>query len=166
MRALTKTRDPTRKSRGAAQWSRRVEDVCASKGLQLTPLRRRVLSILSDGGAPIGAYAIMEKLSKIEAKPIAPPTVYRTLDFFVENGFVHKIESRNAFALCEHVGQAHNGVLLLCKRCGHSEEIQDSAVEESLRNIADRVGFSIALQILEVQGLCNECVSLAARDDK
>ena len=166
MTASGKARVATRKSHGATQWSRRVEDVCASKGLQLTPLRRRVLSILSDSGAPLGAYAIMEKLSKIEEKQIAPPTVYRTLEFFLENGFLHKIESRNVFAPCEHVGHAHGGVLLLCKRCGHSEEIQDSAVDELLRETADRVGFSIAPQILEVQGLCNECVSLAARGDK
>lgn len=157
MRASTKTRDPPPKTQGATPWSQRVEDVCACKGLQLTPLRRRVLSILNDSGAPLGAYAIMEKLSKIEAKPIAPPTVYRTLDFFVENGFLHKIESRNAFAPCEHVGHAHNGVVLLCRRCGHSEEIQDSALDEALRGIADRVGFSMAPQILEVQGLCSAC---------
>ncbi len=117
------------KKRSPNRWSKKVEDVCANKGLQLTPLRRRVLSILSESRSALGAYAIIDKLSKIEGKQIAPQTVYRTLEFFEENGFLHKIESRNVFAPCEHVGHAHNAVLLLCEKCGHSEEVEDAALD-------------------------------------
>ena len=68
--------------RRRSRWSEQVEDECARQGLQLTPLRRRILSILGESAGPLGAYAIIEKLSKSEGKQIAPPTVYRTLDFF------------------------------------------------------------------------------------
>ena len=86
------------------------------------------MSILAESPAPLGAYAIIEALSKREGKPIAPPTVYRTLEFFLEHGFLHKIESRNAYAPCEHLGHAHQGVLLLCEKCGRSDEIEDPAL--------------------------------------
>jgi Fur family zinc uptake transcriptional regulator len=142
-------------------WSRQVEDVCASRGLQLTPLRRRVLSILSESGGPLGAYAIIDKLSKIEAKQVAPPTVYRTLEFFLENGFLHKIESRNTFAPCEHLGHSHNGVLLLCEQCGHSEEIEDVSLDRVLKVMATHAGFTLHRQMLELQGLCRMCASEA-----
>ncbi len=36
-----------------------------------------------------------------EAEPQAkPPTVYRALDFLLEQGFVHKVESTNSYVLC------------------------------------------------------------------
>ena len=98
----------------------------ASGRSQLTPLRRRVLDIFSGSVAPLGAYAILEELSRREGKHVAPPTVYRTLDFFLEHGFVHKIESLNAYAPCEHLDHAHHGMLLICEACGRSEEIEDA----------------------------------------
>ena len=98
-------------------------------GAQLTPLRRRVLDIFSGERAPLGAYAILDELSRREGKHVAPPTVYRTLDFLLERGFVHKIESLNAYAPCEHLGHAHHGMLLICEACGRSEEIEDDEVD-------------------------------------
>jgi Fur family zinc uptake transcriptional regulator len=143
-------------------WAEQVEAVCARQGLQLTPLRRRVLSIFGESGGPLGAYAIIEKLSKVEGKQIAPPTVYRTLEFLMEHGFLHKIESRNVFTPCEHVGHVHHGVLLLCEKCGHSEEIEDPALDGYLRETAARAGFSTHQRMLELQGLCRSCVAEAA----
>ena len=150
------------KTRKPSRWSAEVEDICARQGLQLTPLRRRVLSILAESDAPLGAYAIIDKLSKVEGKQVAPPTVYRTLEFFLEHGFLHRIESRNAFAPCEHVGHAHRGVLLLCEKCGHSEEIEDPSLDGVLQETAARAGFLPHSQMLELQGQCKACVAQAA----
>src|ERR1700722_13690083 len=122
-------------------WMMQVQDVCVHKGLQMTPLRLNILTILGESPAPLGAYAIIEELSRREGKQIAPPTVYRTLEFFLEHGFLHKTESRNAFAPCEHLGHAHQGVLLLCENCGRSDEIEDTALSRALEETADRVGF-------------------------
>jgi Fur family transcriptional regulator, zinc uptake regulator len=145
--------------RRRSHWSEQVEDECARQGLQLTPLRRRVLSILGESAGPLGAYAIIEKLSKSEGKQIAPPTVYRTLDFFLENGFLHKVESRNVFARCEHVGHVHLGVLLLCEKCGRSEELEDPQIDHFLRETAARSEFSLHRQMLELHGICKSCAS-------
>ena len=118
---------------GPADWTKQVRAACASQGLQMTPLRLSILAILGESPAPLGAYAIIEALSKREGKPIAPPTVYRTLEFFLAHGFLHKIESRNAFARCEHLGHAHQGVLLLCEKCGRSDEIEDQSLSSHCR---------------------------------
>jgi Fur family zinc uptake transcriptional regulator len=142
-------------------WAKEVERACLSRGLQLTPLRRRVLSILSDSGEPLGAYAIIDRLSKIEGKPIAPPTVYRTLEFFEEHGFLHKIESRNVFVPCEHPGHAHAGVLLLCDSCGRSQEREDDELVGALRKAAEQAGFELTPQMLEAHGRCQACAVAA-----
>lgn len=143
------------------RWAEQVEQACLSKGLQLTPLRRRVLSILGESGEPLGAYAIIDRLSKLEGKPIAPPTVYRTLEFFEDNGFLHKIESRNVFVPCDHPGHAHAGVLLLCDACGRSQEREDDDLAGAVGRAAQRVGFAVVPQMLELHGLCQSCASAA-----
>src|SRR5208337_1369712 len=85
------------------------------------------------------------------------PTVYRTLDFFLEHGFVHKIESRNAYAPCEHLGHAHHGMLLICEDCGRSEEIEDSAAMGAIAGCAASAGFRLGRVVVEAQGLCRRC---------
>jgi Fur family zinc uptake transcriptional regulator len=127
------------------------------QGLQITPLRRSVLAILNASPAPLGAYAIIEALSKREGKPIAPPTVYRTLEFFLEHGFLHKVESRNVYAPCEHLGHAHQSALLICEKCGHSVEIEDSSLADALKEAADRAGFVARRRMIELVGLCQDC---------
>ena len=135
---------------------RQVESACDREGLHLTPLRRQVLSILAKAPRPLGAYAIIEELSRREGKPVAPPTVYRTLDFFLEHGFVHKIESRNAYAPCEHLGHAHHGALLLCEKCGRSDEIEDVKLDRLLKEAAARAGFAPHRQMVELVGVCRD----------
>jgi Fur family zinc uptake transcriptional regulator len=142
-----------------ATWASQVESACLRQGAQLTPLRRRVLDIFSGSAAPLGAYAILEELSRREGKQVAPPTVYRTLEFFLDHGFVHKIESRNAYAPCEHLGHAHHGVLLFCEKCGRSDEIEDVGLDHLLRETAVRAGFAPHRQMVELLGLCRDCVA-------
>jgi Fur family zinc uptake transcriptional regulator len=142
---------------GGTAWVAEVERACTAQGLQLTAARRSVLAILGRSRAPLGAYAILDALARKEGKPVAPPTVYRALEFFLEHGFLHKIESRNAFAPCEHIGHAHQGVLLLCEKCGRSDEIEDDEVARLLRRAAERAGFAPHRQMVELQGLCRAC---------
>jgi Fur family transcriptional regulator, zinc uptake regulator len=145
-----------------ATWATRVEQTCQRDGVQLTPLRRRVLDIFSGSAAPLGAYAILEELSRREGKQVAPPTVYRTLDFLLERGFVHKIESLNAYAPCEHLGHAHHGMLVICEACGRSEEIEDNEVMRAISKTAAGAGFSPRRVMVEVKGLCRGCAEDSA----
>ena len=147
-----------------ANWAARVELACLRQGFHLTPLRRRVLDIFSGSDAPLGAYAILEELSRREMKQVAPPTVYRTLDFFLEHGFVHKIESLNAFAPCEHLGHAHHGMLLICEACGRSEEIEDKEVVRAIAEAASDAGFRPSHVVVEAKGLCRRCANARTPD--
>jgi Fur family zinc uptake transcriptional regulator len=138
-------------------WARQVEKFCGERQLQLTPLRRQVLAILARAPAPLGAYAIIEALARAQGKPVAPPTVYRALDFFLENGFLHKVESRNVYAPCEHMGHRHQGILLICEKCGRTDEIESPRFDKMLQETAAKAGFSAQRQVVEVEGLCETC---------
>src|ERR1700689_5566226 len=129
-------RNPIQLEPTVAGWQGQVESACDSEGLHLTPLRLRLLTIFAEISPPFGAYGMNVLLPRCEGKPVAPPTVYRTLDFFLEHGFVFKIESRNAYAPCEHLGHAHHGALLLCEKCGRSDEIEDVKLDRLLQEAA------------------------------
>ena len=71
---------------------RTAEKVCKERGLQLTAIRRRVLELIWARHAPIGAYDILASLKKGEGA-LAPPTVYRALDFLMDAGLIHRIDT-------------------------------------------------------------------------
>jgi Fur family zinc uptake transcriptional regulator len=140
---------------------RRIEAICSERGVQITPLRRRILQILARAQAPIGAYAILDELARAEQRAVGPPTVYRTLEFLVEQGFVVKVESRNAFALCDAPGHVHHGALLICSICGKSAEIESADLDSLLRETAAAAGFRLERQVVEVEGVCERCLGRA-----
>lgn len=130
---------------------------CASRGAQLTPLRRQVLRLVLEAEQPIGAYALLERL-KTERGAAAPPTVYRALDFLLEQGLVHRLERLNAFLPCIEVHKHdHAHQFLICMKCGTTAEIADTATSAALDAAAARRGFQPARATIEVEGLCARC---------
>lgn len=144
---------------GRDGWFRRVEALCGERGVQLTPLRRQVLGLVAQSAAPLTAYALIDGLARLQGRPVAPPTVYRTLDFLIENGFVIRIESRNAFAICDTPGHDHHGILLICTRCGTADEVDDHDVDATLSRRAAASGFKIDKQMVELEGVCGRCLA-------
>ncbi|MGH8494450.1 MAG: Fur family transcriptional regulator [Moraxellaceae bacterium] len=134
-----------------------ADRLCAESGARLTPLRRRVLELVWDSHRPLGAYELLNQLTAEGHKP-APPTVYRALEFLLEQRLVHRIASRNAFVGCSHPGAVHAGYFLLCEACGNAEEIADArALGNAVDKAAADAAFEIKSQTLELTGLCRHC---------
>jgi Fur family zinc uptake transcriptional regulator len=134
----------------------RAETVCAQRGTRLTANRRRVLELVWQSHAPVGAYDILVALRK-DGAGAAPPTVYRALEFLMEQGLVHRIESRNAFFGCPQPEQAHSAQYLLCDGCGDAVEIEIGGLARRIASRAAEVGFAVAAQTVEARGLCRRC---------
>ena len=139
------------------EWIARAEAIAASKGLQLTRLRREVLELVASARAPLSAYAVLDQLSKTQGKAVGPPTAYRALDFLVDHGFALKIASRNAYARCDHLGHHHHGVLLICTNCGSVQEREAPALDDEVRRLTVDAGFSATRRTIEIEGLCGNC---------
>ena len=106
---------------------------------------------------PLGAYEVIDELAKSMPRP-APITVYRALDFLMENGLVHRIESRNAYLACAHDHDAAAMVaFLICDRCGSVGEIPAAPVAQSLGAAARASGFAPKLSVVEITGTCAHC---------
>ena len=143
----------------AAGFVAAVERACSERGLRLTDIRARVLGLVAAAGMPIKAYDLLDKVREGEgAGAAAPPTVYRALDFLLANGFIHKLESVNAFVACHHPNAAqHSAPFLICDGCHKAVELEDEHVVATLDAQARALGFSPQTQTLEVHGLCAEC---------
>lgn len=151
--------DPDRHVHSATGFIRAVARACTEKGLRLTPIRERVLRLIAEAGKPVKAYDLLDMVRSAEgAGADAPPTVYRALDFLLANGFIHKLQSVNAFVACHHPGSPHHSVpFLICNNCHNAAELEDQQVVVSLNERARALGFVPQAQTLEVRGLCVRC---------
>lgn len=139
-----------------------AETLCLQRNVRLTPQRLEVLRLMSQHHGAISAYDLLDLLrgSEPQAKP---PTVYRALDFLLEQGFVHRVESTNSYVVCHHFEQpSHTSAMLICDRCGSVAEQQAEGVQAILKSLALTSGFALTNSVIEAHGLCRDCVEVEA----
>ncbi|MGF6773139.1 Fur family zinc uptake transcriptional regulator [Paraburkholderia sp. GAS199] len=141
----------------------RAEAHAALHGLALTPLRRQVYAAILASERAVGAYELLDALEPQRGR-VPPTTVYRTLDFLLANGFVHRIESKNAFVACCEIGVPHRGQFLICDRCSTTVEIPGDELADQLSHTAPAQGFVVHRQVVELSGLCAPCAHAARLD--
>ena len=144
-----------------------ADTLCRNRGVRLTPVRRRVLEIVWRQHKPSGAYDILDIL-RSEGRKAEPPTVYRALEFLLQNGLIHRIQSLNAFVGCVCPDEQHDGIFLICQTCGVAGEIPSVAVNDAVSDVADDNGFLLSSLCLEAVGECPDCSrpDRIARDGK
>jgi Fur family zinc uptake transcriptional regulator len=140
----------------------RAEVLCRERGVRLTDQRKTVLRLLCLSEKPLSAYELLE-LMRDSVKNPTPPTVYRALDFLLEQGLVHKLESLHAFVGCTHPDHPHASQFLICDDCGEVAEVEDPSVVNSLNAAGKAIGFRTKRPVVEVLGTCSQCV--AKHDD-
>ena len=133
-----------------------AETYCKKYGLSFTPLRRQVLELVWSSHGPIGAYELLDKL-RVSRGNAEPPTVYRALEFFIENRLIHRIESLNAYVGCGDPARRHGGQFLICRDCKSIAELDDVAIDRAVNRRAGALGFEAEQQTVEVVGLCSVC---------
>jgi Fur family zinc uptake transcriptional regulator len=89
----------------------------------------------------------------------APPTVYRALEFLLDAGLIHRIDTLNAFVACETPDTLHAGQFLVCRSCNKVIELDDPAISRLLVQKAKAAGFTADPQDVEIKGLCASCRS-------
>ncbi|MXZ49526.1 MAG: transcriptional repressor [Rhodobacteraceae bacterium] len=131
---------------------------CLQQKERLTKPRLEVLKIIATSSKPMGAYKILEKLGKVIQSP-KPPTAYRAIEFWQKKGFIHRIESLNAYVVCQ-AGHRHNGgQFLICDDCGTVIETHMSDLTETVNNCVANNTFTPSSWNFEIHGLCDQCQS-------
>ena len=133
-----------------------IEEYCKAKNLKLTPVRQKVFQLLVKEKSGLGAYRILDLLRDAGFNS-QPPVAYRALDFIVEHGFVHKIESQNSFVACSDPGEHHSPIFMICKKCDSVSEATASVPASDLSEALMATGFKVEQTIIEAEGVCSTC---------
>jgi Fur family transcriptional regulator, zinc uptake regulator len=132
-----------------------AERLCRSRGLALTPVRKRVLELLLEANAPVKAYDLLAALRP--GANAQPPTIYRALDFLTRAGLVHRVEALNAYTACLHAGGRGAAELYVCEACGLVEERHRKGTLPEGPG-----GFQVSRSVIEHYGRCAACASPGA----
>lgn len=145
-----------------------AEQLSSSKGARFTPLRRTVYKLILQSEKPLGAYDLIQCLQESreqddgkKAKMVAPPTIYRSLEFLLQYGLIHQLTSINAFVPCCHPRDEHNAVFLLCNDCERVQEFSGLPVQEIVGYVKQNAEFEVQHSVMELKGLCNDCLPLS-----
>lgn len=136
-----------------------IEEICAARGVRLTSQRKRVFELICASPKASSAYELLEDLKQTEPQA-KPPTVYRALDFLLEQGFIHRVESTNSYIQCGSCNaHTHFSHMLICDKCSNVIELLDDSLVALLVNNAKEHGFTITNHIIESHGVCKNCSS-------
>lgn len=156
-----------------------AKEQCALNGARFTALRQQIYQLVLEANKPIGAYDLITQLqqmrlfesdtqehlskelsSKKQApKNVAPPTVYRSLEFLLSEGLIHQLTSINAYVPCCHPRAHHTAAFLICEQCQRVQECSSLPVQEMMGFAEQDIGFAVARSVIELSGLCQTCQS-------
>jgi Fur family transcriptional regulator, zinc uptake regulator len=130
---------------------------CVAHGGHLTRLRKEVLQQLHQSPEGLKAYAILKRIQG-GFPSVSATTVYRALEFLVEQGLAHRLPGHNLFTACRLV---HNPVrpclFLVCRSCRIVIEMEDDGVARTLEHCLGRTGYRLEDPSVELSALCPTC---------
>ncbi len=135
----------------------RVFDICKKNNIVFTEIRKIVYEIIIKYNKPIKAYEVLDELRDVLGKTSHPPTVYRAIDFLIENGFIHKLSSINSFVGCFHPKIHKECYFLICKKCNIYQECCDNDLTKNISKTAKKNDFIVSNTTLEIEGHCQDC---------
>lgn len=139
-----------------------AEVICQQRSVRLTPQRLEVLRLMTEHNGAISAYDLLDLL-RVSEPQAKPPTIYRALDFLLEQGFIHRVESTNSYVVCHHFEEPlHASAMLICDRCGSVTEQHADGVEDILKKLALESGFALVHSVIEAHGFCQQCGEVEA----
>jgi Fe2+ or Zn2+ uptake regulation protein len=124
-----------------------------SRGQRVTSQRLVILRALRRRGQHATAEAIHRAVHQ-ELPGVSVPTIYATLDLFVELGLARRIDTGTA-ALYDAGLEPHQHAV--CRRCGKVVDVDGRLNAGAFLGAARSAGFQPQSAELIITGLCSEC---------
>lgn len=125
-----------------------------------SPQRAAVAALLGDIGGFRSAQDIYAML-RAQGQGVGLATVYRALQSLAEDGEVDVLRTGEGEAVYRRCSSGHHHHLV-CRRCGHTVEVEGAPVERWAGQVAREHGFAEVDHLVEVFGTCQACASTAA----
>lgn len=150
-----------------------AEIQCRARMVRFTPLRKQIYALILQANKPIGAYDLITQLQhsrrsekqdgkerksdSATQKNVAPPTVYRSLEFLLTENLIHQLTSINAYVPCCHPRAEHIAAFLICDHCQRVQECSSVPIQETMDFVEKDVGFTVSHSVIELSGRCQDC---------
>ena len=127
-----------------------------SRGYRMTPQRMAILHALRHAGKHLTPGEVY-KLARQDFPRLTEPTVYRTLEFLVENGVVRSSHTGNGHFSYQIAGDDHHH--LVCRVCKSEIEVEHTLLETLYRTLEKASGYRNINSHLTFFGVCPDCAS-------
>ena len=143
-----------------------AEQHCKNHGVRLTEKRKQVLAGLIQNDKALSAYELIDVCKEQCGEVIPAMSVYRILEFLESENLVHKLKLANKYVVCAHIRCDHaHGIpqFLICGKCNKVKEISisQSTISE-LQSTVKKAGYQLASPQIELDCLCDSCISAVA----
>ena len=136
----------------------------APSGRRRTRQRAAVTAALADIDEFVSAQELHTRLAG-SGERVGLATVYRALQALVDDGEVDVVrtaDGESAYRRCSTRHHHH----LRCRDCGSTVEIETSATEQWVAQVAREHGFTGVDHVIELIGLCAQCSAAAHEPDR
>src|ERR1700693_5428276 len=134
-----------------------VADRLAAQGHRLTLQRMIVAGALARAPHTVSAQELYESL-RAEHPLLGRATVFRTLDFLVEGRIAQRFEAEGHVHVYTSCADNHHHHLV-CRLCGSTTEIDDTAVNQLIDAVRGGYGFALDHAALDFYGTCAACAA-------
>jgi len=119
--------------------------------------RRAVIQLLGEQHCCLTAQEIFDRL-RAEGRGVGIASAYRILDLLVEQGFVQRVDIGDTLTRFEpaHADGDHHHHLV-CNSCGKVEAFADERLEQALRQVERKTGYTTAGHDVLLRGACKDC---------
>jgi Fur family ferric uptake transcriptional regulator len=140
-----------------SDWTTQTLDKLQRAGYRSGGARRAVIQLLGRQECCLTAQEIFDGL-RAEGRGVGIASVYRILDLLADQGFVQRVDIGDAITRFEpaHPGGDHHHHLV-CNSCGKVEAFEDDRLEQALRQVERKTGYTTAGHDVLLRGACQDC---------
>jgi Fur family ferric uptake transcriptional regulator len=140
-----------------SEWTTQTLEELQRAGYRSGGARRAVIQLLGRQECCLTAQEIFDGL-RAEGRGVGIASVYRILELLADQGFVQRVEIGDAITRFEpaHPGGDHHHHLV-CNTCGKVEAFEDEGLENALRRVERKTGYTTAGHDVLLHGACQDC---------
>jgi len=133
-----------------------LKDTLQKEGLRYTQQRQEIWNELRSSSGHRDAEEIFFTLRK-RGLDISRATVYRTIDVFVKNKLIDKLDIGDGRARFEYNEKYLHHDHLICTRCGKIVEFYNDEIVYLQNEIAKQYNFKLLNNSHQLFGICKDC---------
>jgi Fur family ferric uptake transcriptional regulator len=140
-------------------WVERAEATLAAAGHKRGGARRAVVELLDGQKCALTAVEIEDAL-RGEQRRVSRASVYRILDELEQLRLVQRVETGQAMVRYERVcGHEEHHHHLVCDSCGVVMPFSDTALEQAIETLSERVPLKVVEHEIVLHGSCQDCAA-------